>query len=154
MGGARSLYDAVERSVRKMPTLTNVVKDSIKNAIQAREPSRTKSGDYLLKFGNARNSGYRFLVKGGVATPAGEFWRDQTGQALPVEGFAVDQTVERRGRTDYIETTKGQQAVRSWDPVRNKFKYTSLGRKYYRNRRSEWVANIPVLISGKRLNGL
>ena len=113
-GGVRSLYDTGKLSRRKMPTLTNVVKDSIKNAIQAREPSRTKSGDYLLKFGNARNSGYRFLVKGGVATPAGEFWRDQTGQALPVECFAVDAPLERMGRTDYIETTKGQQAVRSW----------------------------------------
>ena len=133
----------------KMP-LQDSIKEKIRNAIRAREPVRTKSGDYLLRFGNARNSGYRYLVRNSVATEAGDYWAEQTNQPLPIEGFDPNQAPVRRGRTFYIETTKGQQVVRTWDPVRNRFKYTALGRKFYKDRRSEWVAIMCPSLSAAR----
>jgi hypothetical protein len=135
-----------------MPTLSNQVKQSIRDAINARDPQRTKNG-FILRFGNARNSGYRYLTRNNEPTPAGEFWREITGKPLPLDVFDENAPITIRGRTEYIETSNGQQALRSWDAARQRYKYTPLGRKYYKNKRSRFVVNVPAKIYGKRING-
>jgi 5-methylcytosine-specific restriction endonuclease McrA len=124
-------------------------KRKIQLAIEAgRAPVRAKGGSLLLRFGGR---GFRYLVKDGEATEAGRFWSEKSGQALPDEGFDHTQQPVRRGRSEYIQMLNGEERlVRTWDAVRDKYKYTKTGSKFYKNAKSQFLVQIPVVIKGKR----
>ena len=118
-----------------MPTLTATVKNSIRDAINARQPIRTKRGDLLLRFGTARTSSYRYLVKDGVATPAGLWFKEISGQPLSLETeFDENKEVQRFGRSDMIQTNEGMRTVRTWDGTRMKYNYTAIGKRFYKGK--------------------
>ena len=115
-----------------------------------RMPSTSKNGNFTLKLGEKK---YSILVLNGRATKAGRIYEEVTGQALPSK-YAADAKVERRGRTDYITLANGKEAkLRTFDPIRNKYTLTPIGRSYYSQRKKEYVVSIPVIIEGVRLNG-
>ena len=72
---------------------------------------------------------------------------------LPEEGYDRNQTPFRQGRADYITVGNKEQALRTWDPVRNEYKFIVLGRTFYRNRVCESIVSIPATIQGRRING-
>ena len=115
-----------------------------------RMPSTSKNGNFTLKLGDRK---YSILVLNGKATKAGRIYEEVTGQTLPSK-YAADAKVERRGRTDYITLANGKEAeLRTFDPIRNKYTLTPIGRSYYSQRKKEYVVSIPVIIEGVRLNG-
>ena len=109
-----------------------------------RMPSTSKNGNFTLKLGDRK---YSILVLSGKATKAGRIYEEVTGQTLPSK-YAADATVERRGRTDYITLANGKEAkLRTFDPIRNRYRLTPTGRSYYSQRKKEYVVSIPVILS-------
>ena len=97
-----------------------------------RMPSTSKNGNFTLKLGDRK---YSILVLNGKATKAGKAYESVTGQTLPSK-YAADAKVERRARTDYITLASGKEAkLRTFDPVRNKYRLTPIGRSYYSQRK-------------------
>ena len=124
-------------------------KRKIQLAIEAgRAPVRAKGGSLLLRFGGR---GFKYLVKDGEATEAGRFWAEKSGQPLPNEGFDHSQQPVRRGRSEFIQMLNGEERlVRTYDPVRQKYKHTKTGLKFYKNAKSQFLVQIPVIIRGRR----
>ena len=131
--------------------LTDTIKAKLKLAVEAqRQPKQgKKSGDYILRFGGG---GYKVLLKDGVLTEAGEYAKG-LGLDLPEEGYDLNEVPTRKGRTDYLTVKNKLSALRTLDPITGDYKYTALGRKYYRSQKKEYVVSIPVTVRGKRLNG-
>ena len=115
--------------------LANDIKQKIRLAVDAgREVQRGASGSVVLSFGGG---GFRFLVKGGKQTDAGDYYTEITGRALG-DSWDPQQVPFKRGRTDYIQTTSGERAVRNWLPEANRYKYTALGKSFYAQKKSEY----------------
>jgi hypothetical protein len=130
--------------------LSAIIKTKIKLAHEAdRAPVRGKSGNVILKFGGG---GYRFLVKGGKTSAAGDYYKELTGKDLG-ERWDADQVPTKRSRTEFITVDGDSRAVRTWDPTKNKYNYTSLGKAFFAKQQKEYIVGIPVLIVGQRLNG-
>ena len=131
--------------------LTEAVKTKIRLAVEAqRQPIRgKKSGDYILRFGGG---GYKVVLKDGALTEAGEYAKG-LGLELPEEGYDLNEVPTRKGRTDYITVGNKLSALRTLNPVTGDYKYTAMGRKYFRNEKKEYVVSIPITVRGRRLNG-
>ena len=113
------------------------------------EPRMTGSDRFQLPLGGRKR---KLLVRpNGVATPAGEYWSQQTGAALP-EGIDYSQEPNRIGPSDYIQVRGKRRRLRTWDPSANAFKYTTFGIKWAAERRVEVVVDIPVIIQGRNPN--
>ena len=113
-------------------------------------PRQTASGALIVRSANR----YRTLVnRDGQQTPAGARWETITNTTLPQEAFDTEQQPQRTGNTEYIRVRGQDRATRSYDPVSNKWKYTRLGLRFYRNRQVQWVVKVPSKHTGKRSNG-
>ena len=90
-----------------MANLSTNERAEIRMAIAAsNEPSMTGSDRFQLPLGGRKR---KMLVRpDGRATPAGNYWSQQTGQALP-EGIDYAQEPRRIGPSDYIQVM-GQKA--------------------------------------------
>ena len=80
-----------------------------------------------------------FLVRGGNKTESGAYYEQISGRELG-ETWDPNQIPFKRGRTDYINTSSGERALRSWLPTTNNYKYTKLGKSFYAKRKSEYLS--------------
>ena len=113
------------------------------------EPRMSGSDRFQLPLGGRKR---KLLVRqDGAATPAGEYWSQQTGAALP-QGIDYAQEPTRIGPSDFIQVRGKRRRLRTWDPSANAFKYTQFGIKWAAERRVEVVVSIPVLIQGRNPN--
>ena len=96
-------------------------------------PSRLKGSEAIaLKWGN---SIVKLLGNDGEPTAAGEYWKRSTGTVLPAGGY-LQQTAVREGNTEYIKLHSGQKAAtRRWDEATGVYKFTKLGKQYYKTQR-------------------
>jgi hypothetical protein len=89
----------------------------------------------------------------GNKTPAGRYWEQTAGEELPSGGF-LQQTAVREGNVETIRLRDGRKGVtRRWNPGTGEYKFTALGKRYYATLRRNYVADVPVVIKGKRKNG-
>ena len=120
-----------------------------------------QGGAQLVKF--KTSDGYGLQAPGrrsislirsdGKKTPAGEYWESLTQEQLPEGGFQAQVPV-REGNQETIRTRDGKRAVtRRWDPGSGEYKFTALGRSYYRTLRRSYVAMVPVVVKGTRKDG-
>ena len=90
----------------------------------------------------------------GQRTEVGCFYEQATASDLPVGGFDSSQAPTRSGDTEHIRMRSGEQrATRRWDPARQDFIFTDLGRSYYSCLKRNYVMQVPVRIIGTRKDG-
>ena len=81
----------------------------------------------------------------GAMTIAGEYYYATTAQRAPTGGLDYAQMPERRGNRATVKLLDGRKAgVRSWDPVRSEWRYTKLGRDFYKDAKDSYVVTFPV----------
>ena len=65
--------------------------------------------------------------------------------------YNPDQAPIREGEVEYITVQDGRRReVRRWLPEEEEWSYTRLGRSYYRQRRVQWLVEVPVEVRGRR----
>ena len=121
--------------------LRKQVKFDIDAAITAStEPTAPRNGIGLVLKSGRR---YRTLMDGSGLTPAGKHYYEQTGKEIP-KGFH-DQDAFRKGRRMLIKTLDGStRAVATWDNVKNEWKPTALGRRFYKNAKDKYSLSILI----------
>ena len=109
-----------------------------------RIPRHVASGRTILKTYQGKNT-YFVLENGSELTRAGEYWYNQTKQNKPNRFFDPNQEVTHRGDGDYIQTSTGVKRVRQLT-ANGQMRLTSLGKQFYKDRLTEYVIEIPVII--------
>jgi len=115
------------------------------------ETTVSKSGNVILKSGKQ----YITLVKGNTVTKAGQAYQQETNTdpKITIMDGATPYKKDKAGRTEYIETRFGPKALRIWNTVEKKYRYTQLGKTYYNTAREEVIVHMPVRIEGRRKDG-
>jgi hypothetical protein len=112
-----------------------------------RLPRHVASGRTILTTGQGEGrKKYLVLANGKKLTRAGEYWYEKTGQPKPLAHFDPNRNTIRKGDGDYIRTRNGLQRVRQLEPTGH-FKLTALGKRFYENKHTEYVIEIPVIIN-------
>ena len=118
-----------------------------------RQPRHTAAGRTIVATGQGEGrKKYLVLANGRKLTRAGEYWYSETGQERPNAHFDRQQEPTRKGDGDYIRTRQGLQRVRRLEPG-GQMKLTALGRKFYQDKRTEYVVEVPVIIQVTDKNG-
>ena len=86
-------------------------------------------------------------------TRAGQFYYGLVGGRPPSRQFDEEQPLIREGPTDYILLRSGvKKAVRSLQPD-GSYHLTKLGKSFFREKYTDWLAHVPVRITGTRQRG-
>ena len=112
------------------------------------ETTVSKSGNVILKSGKQ----YATLVKGNTVTRAGRAYQEETNTD-PKITIMDGATPYKKGRTEYISTRQGDKALRIWNTISKKYRYTHLGKTYYDTSREEIILHLPIVIRGRRKDG-
>ena len=73
---------------------------------------------------------------------------------LSQDSFDPFAPIIRKGRTEYIRLRSGElRSVRSWNPVRNRFVLTALGKVFFGERSYPVIIELPVILEGHRSDG-
>ena len=125
-------------------SLKDSVKLAIDNAISSgNQPRAPRGGMGLVLSAGAR---YRTLLNAKGLTPAGSYYYQKKGIAPPTQ-FDYEQDAVRKGSSLFIKTLDNQQRrIGTWDPVKNEWKYTKLGVKFYAKSVDRFVVKWPVFI--------
>ena len=100
-------------------------------------------------------SGQQLLLSrpNGQPTRAGQFYYQLAGRRAPSRRFNENQQLVRDGPNDYIYLRGGtKKLVRSLQPDGN-YRVTKLGKSFFRDKWTEYLAHMPVRIRGRRRNG-
>jgi hypothetical protein len=111
-------------------------------------PKRLKGSESIaLQDGRRR---IRLVDDEGRATQAGLYWSVRTGEDLPLGGF-MHQVASRIGNSETIRLRDGTRGeVRRFNEATGEYKFTRLGHTYYMTIRRNYLATVPVLITGRR----
>ena len=124
----------------------------IEKAIAGRVvPKKTPSESVILRDGNE----HRVLVSSsGILTKIGKIYQERTGNTLDSFSYEPSQVSIRRGNVEYIKMKGGKEKeIRSYDPTTSKFTYTSLGKRFFRDTKIEYIVKLPAKFSGVRSDG-
>ena len=103
-----------------------------------------------------RNSSYVVLADNfGTLTEAGRQYYTATGETRP-DGTGIDrnQALIHRNGSDYIRLRNGQEKVVGTLQPTGETTLTALGRRFFKDKYTEYVVNVPVLVSGTRAGGV
>jgi len=130
----------------------------LNKAIEANNrPKKTPNDSILLRHGNQ----YKTLVStSGSLTKAGEEYQKLTNSTLLTFSYDAQQTPKRIGNQEFIKLRgRGgkERLVRTFDPTANdgqgKYKYTQIGKRFFANKKTEYVVRVPAKFKGQRANG-
>ena len=97
---------------------------------------------------------YFVLADAGVRlTNAGRYYYRQTGQTAPRAAYERNQPLITRGSNDYVRAANGRERLVRGLGAGGQMRVTALGRDYSREKRTEYIVHIPVVIKGTRANG-
>ena len=137
--------------------LSNEQRRQIDIAITAeRQPTRGVSNRTTLATGAGGLGRNRYLVladAGGRLTEAGRYYYRRTGQPAPRAAYDRNQPLITRGRNDYVRAANGRERLVRGLGSDGSVRVTALGRDYFRDKRTEHIVHIPVVITGTRANG-
>ena len=126
--------------------------ESIRRAVEAGASARTSGqGSELLRL----PSGQQLLLSrpDGQPTRAGQFYYQLAGRRAPSRRFNENQQLVREGPNDYIYLRSGaKKLVRSLQPD-GEYRVTKLGRSFFRDKWTDYLAHMPVRIRGRRRSG-
>ena len=96
----------------------------------------------------------QLVTSTGALTEAGKMYEAETGTALDTNSYGTGQTPRREGNAEYISMRRGQdRIVRKFDTATSKWMYTALGKKFFEQRRVQWIVKVPATFEGKRADG-
>jgi len=112
-----------------------------------RQPRHTAAGRTIVATGQGEGrKKYLVLANGSTLTRAGRYYFEQTNLPRPIAHYDRNQETTRKGDGDYIRTRSGLQRVRQIEPD-GSMKLTALGRKFYKDKHTQYIVEIPVIIS-------
>ena len=128
----------------------------LNQAIEANSrPRKTPNDSVLLRHGGK----YKVLVNtSGALTKAGEEYQRLTDTTLETFSYDPQQTPKRTGNQEFIKMRGSQKErlVRTFDPTANdgqgKYKYTQIGKAFYRNKKVEYIVRVPATFTGRWAN--
>ena len=127
-------------------------RESIRRAVEAGASARTSGqGSELLRL----PSGQQLLLSrpNGQPTRAGQFYYQLADRRAPSRRFNEGQQLVREGPNDYIYLRGGaKKLVRSLQPD-GEYRVTKLGRSFFRDKWTDYLAHMPVRIRGRRRSG-
>ena len=119
------------------------------------QPRKTPSDSVLLRHGKQ----YKVLVNtsGGI-TKAGHEYQRLTKSTLETFSYDPQQTPKRTGNQEIIKMRGGKERViRTFDPTANdgqgKYRYTQIGKRFFANKKTEYIVRVPAIFKGRRANG-
>ena len=116
----------------------------------ARAPKR--GGGLLLDIPASRPR--RLVNDDGRLTAEGQYFYEQVGQEPLASGFDWKQEPTRKGPKVQIKLLNGKtNAVRIWDGVKRDWRFTALGKKFYKESMDRYVITFPVIQTLIRING-
>ena len=137
--------------------LTEAQREQIRVAIAAgRQPSRGAASNRTILATGAGGAGrnrYLVLASSGRLTDSGRFYYSETGQPPPRAAYDRNQPVITRGARSYVRGANGRERLVRRLGVDGEAQLTALGRDYYRDRHTEYIVHVPVIIEGRRANG-
>ena len=93
----------------------------------------------------------------GAVTQAGRHWYTKLAQKpIPSNRWDDNAKTYRKpgGRTDFVKTKSGCEVqLRSWDPATRAFRYTALGKEFYKRRPKSYIVQVPVNIYVRKRDG-
>ena len=114
-------------------------------AIAANAQPRAPAGGRGLLLGVPGGRARKLMTATGALTPTGEYYYSRLAQEAPRHALDYAQQPERRGNRTSVKLLDGRKAiVRSWDPVRSEWRYTKLGRDFYKDSVDRYVVTFPV----------
>ncbi|CAE7216787.1 unnamed protein product [Symbiodinium natans] len=129
-------------------------REAIRRAAQGGVRARTNAqGSQRLPLANNRLREVLLSRPNGELTRAGQFYYGLLGGRPPSRQFDEQQPLIREGPTDYILLRSGlKKPVRSLQPD-GSYRLTKLGKSFFRDKYTEWLAHVPVRITGTRQRG-
>ena len=129
-------------------------REAIRRAAQGGVRARTNAqGSQRLPLANNRLREVLLSRPNGELTRAGQFYYGLVGGRPPSRQFDEEQPLIREGPTDYILLRSGvKKAVRSLQPD-GSYHLTKLGKSFFREKYTDWLAHVPVRITGTRQRG-
>ena len=118
-------------------------------------PRTTVAGATVLHVARGANgAGFVYLARpDGTTTPLGSFYYRETGSRPPTKWLDFDQPLIREGPNDYVLFRNGlKRLVRTLQPD-GKFGLTGLGKLFFKDKFTEYLAHVPVIIRGTRRRG-
>jgi hypothetical protein len=83
----------------------------------------------------------------GALTPAGEYYYATTAERVPNKAFDYNQQPERKGNREFVRLLDGGRAVvRTYDAVRNEWRFTKTGQEFFRESVDRYVVTFPVKV--------
>ena len=115
------------------------------------QPRTTSTGAVIAR----QDARFQTLVSAsGSRTTAGRYFEQASSQDLPLDGFDTSQALARSGESEYVTMRGGEQrATRRWDPARQEYGFTDLGRSYYSRLKRNYVVQVLVRVIGQRRDG-
>ena len=90
----------------------------------------------------------------GTITTAGRRYQELTGSTLESFAYNPDQVPKRRGNAEFITMKSGKEKViRNFDPATSEYSYTTLGKRFFKDVRKEYIVKVPAKFVGVRANG-
>ena len=129
-------------------------REAIRRAADAgARPRISAQGSQLLPLRDHRLQSVLLTRPNGQLTRAGQFYHSITGRRPPNRQFDEAQPLIRDGPNDYIVTRGGaRKLVRSLQ-ANGQYHVTKLGKAFFKDKHTEWLAHVPVIIRGRRRNG-
>ncbi len=114
-------------------------------------PRKTPTESVILR----RGGEHRVLVTiAGSLTKAGRAYQEITGETLEAYSYDPAQTPARRGNVESIKMKSGKDSVvRTCDPATTEYNYTSLGKRFFKDTRREYIVKVPAKFEGVRADG-
>ena len=107
---------------------------AIDAAIAANEQPRVPKSARGLVIGVPGERARRLMDSSGTLTNTGQYYYETTAQQAPAGGLDYAQQPVRRGNRTTVKLLDGRRAgVRSWESVCREWKYTKLGRDFYKD---------------------
>ena len=103
-------------------------------------PRISALGSQLLPLRGPGGQSAQLSRPNGALTRAGQFYYQLVGQQPPSRQFDEEQPLIREGPSDYVLRVK-------------KLVRAKLGKAFFRDKYTEWLAHVPVIIRGRRKNG-
>ena len=129
-------------------------REAIRRAADAgARPRISAQGSQLLPLRDHRLQSVLLTRPNGQLTRAGQFYHSITGRRPPNRQFDESQPLIRDGPSDYILTRGGTRKLVRTLQADGQYRLTKLGKAFFKDKYTEWLAHVPVIIRGRRRNG-
>ena len=129
-------------------------REAIRRAADAgTRPRISAQGSQLLPLRDDRLRSVLLTRPNGQLTRAGQFYYSVTGRRPPSRQFDESQPLIRDGASDYILMRSGRRQLVRTLQADGQYHVTKLGKAFFKDKYTEWLAHVPVIIRGTRRRG-